>query len=74
MQEVQAAAATAAKDLAQFERQEIGLQEKRKHTNGRIKKLKKTIADVRLYHFHCFFDVLTNNIRMQQLRKTLPIL
>lgn len=51
IQEVQTAARTAVKDLAQFERQEIGLQEKRKHTGGRIKKLKKTMADVRLYHF-----------------------
>jgi structural maintenance of chromosome 4 len=47
LQEVQAAAAAALKDLAQFERQEIGLQEKRKHTSGRIKKLKKSIVDVR---------------------------
>jgi len=52
LQEVQAAAAAALKDLAQFERQEIGLQEKRKHTGGRVKKLKKSIVDVRKKSFY----------------------
>ena len=46
LQEVQGAAAAALKDLAQFERQEIGLQEKKKHIGGRVKKLKKSITDV----------------------------
>jgi len=43
---VQAAAALAVKDLAANERQEIGLQERRKHADGKTKGLKKSLKEV----------------------------
>ena len=45
-QEVQAAAALAVKDLAANERQEIALQERRKHADGKAKKYKKSLKEV----------------------------
>jgi hypothetical protein len=35
------------KDLAAREKQAVGLEERRKHANGKAKKLKKAHADVR---------------------------
>jgi structural maintenance of chromosome 4 len=32
--------------MAAYEKQEVGLEEKRKHTNGKAKKLKKSLQDV----------------------------
>jgi hypothetical protein len=46
VQEVKAAAAEALKEMAVYEKQEVGLEEKRKHANGKAKKLKKTLQDV----------------------------
>lgn len=46
VQEVKAAAAEAIKDLAAHERQQVGLDEKRKHANSKAKKLKKSLQDV----------------------------
>ncbi|KAF8801470.1 hypothetical protein BYT27DRAFT_7309999 [Phlegmacium glaucopus] len=43
--EVQTAAALAVEDLTANERQEIGLQERRKHTDGKAKKVKKLLKD-----------------------------
>lgn len=47
MQEVKAAAAEALKEMATYEKQEVGLEEKRKHANSKAKKLKKSLQDVR---------------------------
>lgn len=47
MQEVKAAAAEALKEMAVYEKQEVGLEEKRKHANGKAKKLKKSLQDVK---------------------------
>jgi structural maintenance of chromosome 4 len=47
---VQAAAALAVKDLAANERQEIALQERRKHADGKTKKLKKSLKEVDVFH------------------------
>jgi structural maintenance of chromosome 4 len=47
MQEVKAAAAEALKEMAAYEKQEVGLEEKRKHTNSKAKKLKKSLQDVK---------------------------
>jgi hypothetical protein len=47
MQEVKAAAAEALKEMAAYEKQEVGLEEKRKHANSKAKKLKKSLQDVR---------------------------
>ena len=46
LQEVQAAAKEAVKDLAANEKQEVGLQERRKHAGSKAKKLKKSLQDV----------------------------
>jgi structural maintenance of chromosome 4 len=46
IQEVQAAAAEALKEMLAYEKQEVGLEEKRKHANGKAKKLKKLLQDV----------------------------
>ena len=45
---MQAAAAEAVKDLAVHEKQEVGLEERRKHASSKAKKLKKSLQDVRL--------------------------
>lgn len=47
MQEVKAAAAEALKEMAVYEKQEVGLEEKRKHANSKAKKLKKSLQDVK---------------------------
>jgi hypothetical protein len=47
MQEVKAAAAEALKEMATYEKQEVGLEEKRKHANSKAKKLKKSLQDVK---------------------------
>lgn len=47
-QEVKAAAAEALKEMAAYEKQEVGLEEKRKHANTKAKKLRKTLQDVRI--------------------------
>ena len=54
-QEVQAAAALAVKDLAANERQEIALQERKKHADGKAKKHRKSLKDVSIFldFFHC---------------------
>ena len=54
-QEVQAAAALAVKDLAANERQEIALQERRKHADGKAKKYRKSLKEVSFFFelFHC---------------------
>jgi len=46
VQEVKAAAAEALKEMAAYEKQEVGLEEKRKHANSKAKKLKKSLQDV----------------------------
>lgn len=48
IQEVKAAAAEALKEMAAYEKQEVGLEEKRKHANSKAKKLKKSLHDVSL--------------------------
>jgi structural maintenance of chromosome 4 len=47
MQEVKAAAAEALKEMAAYEKQEVGLEEKRKHANSKAKKFKKSLQDVK---------------------------
>ena len=47
---MQAAAALAVKDLAANERQEIALQERRKHADSKTKKLKKSLKEVDVFH------------------------
>ena len=47
IQEVKAAAAEALKEMAAYEKQEVGLEEKRKHANSKAKKLKKSLQDVK---------------------------
>ncbi|KAI0253228.1 RecF/RecN/SMC N terminal domain-containing protein [Lactifluus subvellereus] len=44
-EEVKAAAAEALKEMSAYERQEVGLDEKRKHANSKAKKLKKSLHD-----------------------------
>ncbi|EGO05390.1 hypothetical protein SERLA73DRAFT_101211 [Serpula lacrymans var. lacrymans S7.3] len=44
-EEVKAAAAVALKDLAAHEKQEVGLEERRKHATSKMKKLKKSLLD-----------------------------
>jgi hypothetical protein len=46
---VKALAAEAAKDLAVHEKEAVGLEERRKHANGKAKKLKKSLNDVRIF-------------------------
>ena len=46
VQEVKSAAAVAMKDLASHEKQQVGLEERLKHTAGKMKKLKKSAQDV----------------------------
>jgi len=46
-QEVKAAAAEALKEMAAYEKQEVGLEEKPKHANSEAKKLKKSLQDVK---------------------------
>jgi esterase/lipase len=47
LQDIKDAADEASKDLAKHEKQQIGLEERKKHASGKTKKLKKTIQDVR---------------------------
>jgi hypothetical protein len=47
-------AAEAVKDLAAREKQEVGLQERRKHAAGKAKKLKKSIQNVSCVLFFSF--------------------
>jgi len=49
VQEVKAAAAEALKEMGAYEKQEVGLEEKRKHTNSKAKKLKKSLQDVSFF-------------------------
>jgi len=49
IQEVKAAAAEALKEMAAYEKQEVGLEEKRKHSNSKAKKLKKSLQDVNFF-------------------------
>ena len=49
IQEVKAAAAEALKEMAAYEKQEVGLEEKRKHANSKAKKLKKSLQDVNFF-------------------------
>ena len=51
MQEIKDAANEAIKDLAKHEKQQIGLEERKKHASGKTKKLKKSIQDVRTYPY-----------------------
>ncbi|KAI0962099.1 hypothetical protein AcV7_001019 [Taiwanofungus camphoratus] len=44
-EEVKTAAALAVKDLAAQEKQQVSLEERRKHANGKAKKLKKSLQD-----------------------------
>ncbi|TFY64633.1 hypothetical protein EVG20_g5880 [Dentipellis fragilis] len=44
-EEVKAAAAIAIKDLANHEKQEVGLEERRKHANSKVKKLNKSLQE-----------------------------
>jgi structural maintenance of chromosome 4 len=46
LQEVKEAAEQARKDLTGKEKQEVQLQEKLKHANGKFKKLKKQLQEV----------------------------
>ncbi|KAI0275213.1 RecF/RecN/SMC N terminal domain-containing protein [Gloeopeniophorella convolvens] len=44
-EEVKTAVAEALKEMAVYEKQEVGLEEKRKHANGKAKKLRKSLQD-----------------------------
>lgn len=67
LQEVQTAAADAAKELADHEKQAVGLKERRKHAAGKLKKLEKTVKDVSILS-----QVSLNCILIYSRRKTLP--
>lgn len=72
IQEVQTAAEAALKDLVAKEKEEVGLQERKKHATTKAKKLKKSITDVR--YFHSVMPVTAVNIcfcRTQMLRRRL---
>jgi len=45
-QSLQKLAEAAKKDLAEHEKKEVGVNERRKHASGKVKKLKKSVADV----------------------------
>lgn len=57
---MQAAAALAVKDLAANERQEIALQERRNHADGKAKKLRKSLKEVGI--FIGFFPYYTQQV------------
>lgn len=46
MQEVKRLSDALVKDSKKFEKEEVGLQEKKKHLNTKLKKLKKSLTDV----------------------------
>lgn len=51
--------------MAVYEKQEVGLEEKRKHANGKAKKLKKSLQDVnRLKCLTCKQFSLTSRIAL----------
>ena len=66
MQEVKAAAAEALKEMAAYEKQEVGLEEKRKHANSKAKKLKKSLQDVKCSAISCMKCQLTGWIMLGQ--------
>lgn len=46
--------------MAVYEKQEVGLEEKRKHANGKAKKLKKSLQDVN--HLKCLaYEILSTD-------------
>ena len=47
-EEVKAAAIEASKDLAVHEKQQVNLEERKKHANTKAKKLKKSLQEVSL--------------------------
>ena len=52
--------------MAVYEKQEVGLEEKRKHANGKAKKLKKSLQDVN--HLKCLAYEILSTDRIDRIR------
>jgi selenocysteine lyase/cysteine desulfurase len=50
--------------MAAYEKQEVGLEEKRKHANGKAKKLKKSLQDVKRLTLYTKHSRLTGWIEL----------
>lgn len=78
-QEVKQAAAAAMQELATYEKQQVNLEERRKHATSKAKKLKKSVQEVLTDPFLmspqsdiCFCYLRTKNPRMKRLGQSLP--
>ncbi|KAH9041388.1 RecF/RecN/SMC N terminal domain-containing protein [Lactarius pseudohatsudake] len=68
-EEVKAAAAEALKEMAAYEKQEVGLEEKRKHTNSKAKKLKKSLQDDESARSDALRSIQDNTAKMKNEKK-----
>ncbi|KAH9070762.1 RecF/RecN/SMC N terminal domain-containing protein [Lactarius deliciosus] len=68
-EEVKAAAAEALKEMAAYEKQEVGLEEKRKHTNSKAKKLKKSLQDDESTRSDALRSIQDNTAKMKNEKK-----
>ncbi|KAH9980780.1 RecF/RecN/SMC protein [Russula compacta] len=68
-EEVKAAAAEALKEMATYEKQEVGLEEKRKHANSKAKKLKKSLQDDENAHSDALRAIQENAAKMKNEKK-----
>ena len=50
------------KDLAEREKAQVGLEERRKHAKTKLKKLNKAITDVSKRRYKMYIALLTKNI------------
>ncbi|KAN0127918.1 RecF/RecN/SMC N terminal domain containing protein [Lactarius tabidus] len=68
-EEVKAAAAEALKEMAVYEKQEVGLEEKRKHSNSKAKKLKKSLQDDENTRNDALRSIQENTAKMKNEKK-----
>ncbi|KAI9444561.1 RecF/RecN/SMC [Lactarius indigo] len=68
-EEVKAAAAEALKEMAAYEKQEVGLEEKRKHANSKAKKLKKSLQDDENARNDALRSIQDNTTKMKNEKK-----
>ncbi|KAF8274355.1 RecF/RecN/SMC [Lactarius quietus] len=68
-EEVKAAAAEALKEMAVYEKQEVGLEEKRKHANSKAKKLKKSLQDDENARNDALRSIQENTAKMKNEKK-----
>ncbi|KAH9058282.1 RecF/RecN/SMC N terminal domain-containing protein [Lactarius vividus] len=68
-EEVKAAAAEALKEMAAYEKQEVGLEEKRKHANSKAKKLKKSLQDDESARSDALRSIQDNTAKMKNEKK-----